>query len=69
MVTYLHMGAMLVALTFFAMRLLLRLDHLQPLAPDSPSLAPDAGGFLALASGGWLGGRLVYHHGIGIGRG
>jgi uncharacterized membrane protein len=64
---YLHMGAMLVALTFFAMRLLLRLDHLQPLAPDSLSLVLDAGGFLALAAGGWLGGRLVYHHGIGRG--
>jgi uncharacterized membrane protein len=44
---------------------LLRLDLLQPLAPDGLSLLLDAGGFLALAAGGWLGGRLVYGHGIG----
>jgi uncharacterized membrane protein len=65
--TYLHMGAMIVALMFFALRLLLRLDHLQPLAPDGLSLFLDAGGFLALVAGGWLGGRLVYGHGIGRG--
>jgi uncharacterized membrane protein len=65
--TYLHMGAMIVALMLFALRLLLRLDRLQPVAPDSLSLLLDAGGFLALAAGGWLGGRLVYGHGIGRG--
>lgn len=63
--TYLHMTAMLIAFALFATRLLLRLDHLQPLAPDTTSLLLDAGGFLALAIGGWLGGRLVYGHGIG----
>jgi uncharacterized membrane protein len=60
-----HMGAMLTALTLFAARLLLRLDHLRPLAPDVTSLLLDAGGFLALAVGGWFGGRLVYGHGVG----
>ena len=62
---YLHMVAMLAALTFFAARLLLRLDHFQPLAPDGLSLVLDGGGFLALGIGGWLGGRLVYGHGVG----
>lgn len=62
---YLHMGAMLTALTLFAIRFLLRLDHLKPLAPDALSLVLDTGGFLALAVGGWLGGKLVYGHGVG----
>ena len=64
---YLHMSAMLVALLLFATRLLLRLDHLKPLAPNIASLLLDTGGFLALAVGGWLGGKLVYGHGVGRG--
>jgi uncharacterized membrane protein len=63
--TYLHMVAMLAALTLFGARLLLRLAHLQPLAPNTISLLLDACGFLALAAGGWVGGRLVYGHGVG----
>lgn len=63
-----HMGAMLTAFTFFMARLLLRLDHLHPLAPDTVSFALDAGGFLALAVGGRFGGRLVYGHGVGSDR-
>lgn len=62
---YLHMGVMLLALVLFATRLLLRLDHYQPLAPDGVSLLLDAGGFIALAVGGWFGGKLVYGHGVG----
>lgn len=60
-----HMGAMLTALTFFSLRLLLRLDHMQPLEPNTLSLILDAGGFVALGFGGYMGGRLVYGHGIG----
>ncbi|TEA78791.1 DUF2231 domain-containing protein [Allopusillimonas ginsengisoli] len=63
--TYLHMSIMIIAFILFTARLLLRLDHLQPLAPDKLSLLLDAAGFLALALGGWLGGRMVYGHGIG----
>lgn len=63
--TWVHMGAMLAAFGLFAARLLLRLDHLQPLAPDAISFALDVAGFLALAVGGWFGGRLVYGHGVG----
>lgn len=64
---YLHMSAMLVALLLFATSLLLRLDHLKPLAPNVASLLLDTGGFLALAVGGWLGGKLVYGYGVGRG--
>jgi uncharacterized membrane protein len=62
---WMHMGAMLTAFTFFTGRLLLRLDHLQFMAPDTVSLVLDAGGFISLAIGGWYGGRLVYGHGVG----
>lgn len=63
--TYLHMSIMLFAFALFTARLVLRLDHLQPLPPDTVALLIDAAGFAALAAGGWLGGRLVYGHGIG----
>ncbi|WP_374012543.1 DUF2231 domain-containing protein [Pseudoxanthomonas koreensis] len=62
---WVHMSAMLAAFCLFTARLLLRLDQLQPLAPDPLALALDGGGFIALVIGGWFGGRLVYGHGIG----
>jgi len=64
-VAWLHMGAMLTAFTLFTARLVLQPSYLQPLAPDIVSLILDAGGFVALAVGGWLGGQLVYGHGVG----
>lgn len=60
-----HMGAMLVASVLFGTRLLLGLDGTRPLVPDTLSLVLDVGGFMCLMIGGWLGGRLVYHHGVG----
>ncbi len=62
---YWHMGAMLVACTFFSARLLLRLEDFRPVEPNTISLLLDAGGFICLAVGGWLGGRLVYQYGVG----
>ncbi|KFL37916.1 hypothetical protein N788_01725 [Arenimonas donghaensis DSM 18148 = HO3-R19] len=62
---YLHMTAMLVAFALFTARLLLRQEALQPLPPDGLALVLDAAGFIALAAGGWLGGRLAYGHGVG----
>lgn len=66
--TWRHMAAMMMAFTFFCARLVLRLHHLQPLAPDTASLILDAIGFCTLAVGGWIGGRLVYGHGVGRGQ-
>lgn len=63
--TYLHMAAMLTAFALFTARLLLRQEGLQPLPPDGVALVLDAVGFTAMAVGGWLGGRLVYGHGVG----
>lgn len=64
-VAYWHMGVMLLAGTLFGARLLLRLEGLRPLAPNTVSLLLDAGGFICLIAGGWLGGKLVYQHGVG----
>lgn len=63
--TWMHTGLMLAAFAFFAARLLLRLAQLQPLPPNGESLLIDLCGFSLLTVGGWMGGRLVYGHGIG----
>lgn len=63
--TWLHMSATLTAFCFFLTSLLLRLEEMQPQAPDLAVLIVDALGFIALAIGGYLGGRLVYGHGLG----
>lgn len=65
--TLAHMTAMLLAFTCFTASLLLRLDHLEPRAPGMVPLLLDGGGLAGLTVGGWLGGRLVYGHGIGRG--
>lgn len=63
--TYWHMCANLLAFTLFTTRLLVGLDEWQPVAPGAVALWLDATGFISLVVGGWLGGRLVYGHGIG----
>lgn len=63
--TWAHMAAMLSAFALFTARLLLGLDGLRPQAPGAVALLFGVLGFAVLAVGGWLGGRLVYHHGIG----
>ncbi|MEZ5545534.1 MAG: DUF2231 domain-containing protein [Lysobacteraceae bacterium] len=65
---YWHMTAMLLATALFTARLLLRQDRLHALPPDALALTLDALGALALGIGGWLGGRLVYGHGVGTTR-
>jgi uncharacterized membrane protein len=62
---YLHMGAMSAALLLYAVSLLARLDHITLLAPGTIAIACSVAGFIALAGGGWLGGKLVYGHGLG----
>lgn len=63
---WMHMGLMLAAFAFFALRLFLRLDGLTPLAPNALAYEVDVVGFVTLAAGGWCGGKLVYTHGIGV---
>lgn len=62
---YLHMAAMLLAMTVFTTRLLLGVNLSQAVAPNALLLCLDTAGFISLAVGGWLGGRLVYGHGVG----
>jgi uncharacterized membrane protein len=62
---YLHMGAMSSALLLYAIGLFARLDHAVLLAPDAIALTCSAFGFMALATGGWLGGKLVYEYRLG----
>lgn len=63
--TWLHMAAMLTAFSLFLASLILRLEELQPQAPTLSVLIIDGLGFIALAFGGYMGGRLVYGHGVG----
>lgn len=60
-----HMGLMLTAFCFFSARLFLGLEQMKPIAPNTLSLILDALGFITLAVGGWMGGRLVYGYGVG----
>ena len=65
---YLHMGLMLLAFGLYLTSALLRIDEARLGAPGVIALVTSASGFLALMAGGYMGGRLVYGHGIGSGR-
>lgn len=62
---YRHMGAVLLAFALYLASLFLRLDGVHLGA--SGTVGPGVGfaGFVCLIVGGWLGGTLVYGHGIG----
>ncbi|HTI96177.1 MAG TPA: DUF2231 domain-containing protein [Rudaea sp.] len=62
---YLHMGAMSAALMLYAVSLFARLDRTTLLAPGAVAIACGVAGFLCLAAGGWLGGKLVYQYRLG----
>ena len=62
---YRHMGAMSAAFVLYAVSLLLRQDHMHLIAPGTFAIALSVIGFLCLAVGGWLGGKLVYGHRLG----
>ena len=60
-----HMGMALAAWTLYAGSLVLRMPDLQPIPPGTAALVLSVAGFAALAVTGWLGGKLVYVHGVG----
>lgn len=62
---YWHMAAMTLAFSVFTTRLLLGVKDFSPIEPNAVLLWLDAAGFATLAVGGWLGGQLVYEHGVG----
>lgn len=62
---YLHMVVMMLAFALYAASLLMRVDAGHFIAPGAAAITVSACGFVALMIGGWLGGTLVYGHGIG----
>jgi uncharacterized membrane protein len=62
---YRHMTAVMAALVLYAASLLLRLDGMALTAPGLVEIGLSVLGFGCLAVAGWLGGRLVYEHGVG----
>lgn len=60
-----HMLLALTAWCLYAGSLFLRMKHLQPAEPGALAIAAGVAGFLALGATGWLGGKLVYVHGVG----
>jgi uncharacterized membrane protein len=60
-----HMLTVLAAFALYAISLFLRLDRTTLTAPGALEIALSVIGFACLAVAGWLGGRLVYEHGVG----
>lgn len=60
-----HMLSAMGAWCLYAGSLALRLPDLRPVPPGTAALALGIAGFAALAATGWLGGKLVYVHGVG----
>jgi uncharacterized membrane protein len=63
-----HMLFALAAFCAYAASLLLRYDQHALHAPAMPALAASIVGFVLLGVTGWLGGKLVYAHGVGVSR-
>ncbi|HEY0504861.1 MAG TPA: DUF2231 domain-containing protein [Lysobacter sp.] len=63
-----HMAWVSAAWCAYAASLLLRLDGTSLIAPGVASLCLGAAGFVALCVAGWLGGKLVYVHGVNVHR-
>ena len=63
-----HMLFALAAFCAYAASLLLRWSQGELQAPAAAALAASFAGFVLLGVAGWLGGRLVYAHGVGVSR-
>jgi len=63
-----HMLCALAAFCAYATSLLLRYGQHAWHAPGMPALAASVVGFVLLGITGWLGGQLVYAHGVGVSR-
>jgi uncharacterized membrane protein len=60
-----HMLLVMAAWLLYAGSLFLRLRGATLIAPGWPALGTGIAGFLCLCAAGWMGGKLVYQHGIG----
>ena len=61
-----HVCLVLAAFCAYLGSLLLRMRGHWPIDPHWPALAFSVVGFLLLCAAGWFGGRLVYHHRVGV---
>jgi uncharacterized membrane protein len=64
-----HMLFALAAFCAYSISLLLRWSDGALHAPGGAALAASIAGFVLLGATGWLGGQLVYAHGVGVSRG
>lgn len=62
---YLHMSLMMLSFGLYLTSLLMRVERMHFVAPGITAIIVSVGGFISLILGGWVGGRLVYGHGIG----
>jgi uncharacterized membrane protein len=62
----LHMSVQMGAACIFLVSILLRLRHVDDAHPPIGAFICAVGGVGVLFYGGWLGGRLVFSHGVGI---
>ena len=63
-----HLLLMLSAWCLYATSLFLRLQGTTLTRPDTVDLGLSVVGFVVLGTGGWFGGKLVYGHGVGVGK-
>ena len=61
-----HTSIQLTAVTVFLVSLLLRLRHVDDAHPPPVAFALGIVGTVTLLVSGWLGGRMVFRHGIGV---
>lgn len=61
-----HMHLAFVTWTLYAISLFLRLDKFNLAAPGFIEISLSGLGLIALFVTGWLGGKLVYEHGVGV---
>src|SRR4051794_8423111 len=67
-VAILHMSVQMGAASLFLVSILLRLRHVDDAHPPIASVLCAVAGCLVLFYGGWLGGRLVFAHGVAVGQ-
>jgi uncharacterized membrane protein len=64
-VAILHMSVQLAAAAILFVSLLLRIGNVNDPQPPTTAIVLGIAGTVVMLAGGWLGGRLVYTHGIG----
>lgn len=60
-----HMMLIMTSWSFYAVSLFLRLEENHLIQPGAIAIALSVAGLVTLCIGGWMGGKLVYEHGVG----